>query len=64
MPAVELEWVEEEEAEDELGPDKKGKKKGRKGKKRELVFDENLGEVIARRKRKPGRQRGEWDEEF
>jgi hypothetical protein len=38
--------------------------KGRKGKKRELVFDENLGEVIARRKRKPGRQRGEWDEEF
>jgi len=63
VPAVELEWVEEEEEEDELGPGKKGKKKGR-GKKRELVFDENLGEVIARRKRKPGRQRGEWDEEF
>jgi N utilization substance protein A len=63
-PAVELEWVEEEEGEDELDLGKKGKKKGRKGKKRELVFDEDLGEVIARRKRKPGRQRGEWDEEF
>ncbi len=63
VPAVELEWVEEEEEEDELGLGKKGKKKGRKGKKRELVFDEKLGEVIARRKRKPGRQRGEWDED-
>jgi N utilization substance protein A len=64
VPAVELEWVEEEEEEeDDLGG-KKGKKKGRKGKKRELVFDEALGEVIARRKRKPGRQRGEWDEEY
>jgi len=63
-PAVELEWIEEEEEEEELGPAKKGKKKVGKGRKRELVFDENLGEVIARRKRKPGRQRGEWDEEF
>jgi N utilization substance protein A len=63
-PAVELEWIEEEEEEEELGPDKKGKKKGRKGRKRELVFDENLGEVIARRKRKPGRQRGEWGEDY
>jgi N utilization substance protein A len=62
-PAVELEWVEEEEEEEEIGG-KKGKKKGRKGRKRELVFDEDLGEVIARRKRKPGRQRGEWDEEY
>jgi N utilization substance protein A len=63
-PAVELEWVVEEEEEEDEGPGKKGKKKGAKGRKRELVFDENLGEVIARRKRKPGRQRGEWDEEY
>ena len=61
VPAVELDWIEEE---DEAGSDKKDKKKGRKGRKRELVFDENLGEVIARRKRKPGRQRGEWGEEY
>jgi N utilization substance protein A len=40
---------------------REGKKKGRR-KKRQLVYDEELGEVVSRRKRKPGRQRGEWEE--
>ncbi len=45
----------EEAAEGAKKPVKKGKKTA---KKRELVFDESLGEVVARRKRKPGR--GGW----
>lgn len=45
----------EEAAEGAKKPVKKGKKAA---KKRELVFDESLGEVVARRKRKPGR--GGW----
>ncbi len=58
-----LEWVsdeDEDEDEDELGH-RKSKQKGRR-KKRQLVYDEDLGEVVARRRRKPGRQRGEWEE--
>lgn len=52
---------EDEEGEEAIGGAKKPAKKGKKAsKKRELVFDENLGEVVARRKRKPGR--GGWDE--
>jgi N utilization substance protein A len=64
LPAPGLDWVEiEEEEEGELGPARKGKKKERKEKKRELVFDENLGEVVARRKHKPSRRRYEWEDE-
>lgn len=33
-----------------------------KKKRRELVFDEDLGRVVAKRRRKPGRSRGKWDE--
>ncbi len=54
-----------EEPTDEEGGDesaKKGKKAPKKGAKgRELVFDEALGQVIARRKRKPTRGGG-WEE--
>ncbi len=50
---------------EETDDDKKGKK-GKKGKnqRRELVFDERRGEVVAKRKRKGGRARdwGEFDE--
>ncbi len=59
----EVEFVGEEtdEAEGEAGAAKKGTKRSKKAsKKREFVFDEDLGEVVARRKRKPGR--GGWDE--
>ena len=44
------------EAEGEVADDKKGKKGKKTAKKRELVFDEALGAVVARRKRKPGRE--------
>ncbi len=51
------------EAEDEDGTVEKKGKKGKKGKnrRRELVFDERRGEVVAKRKRKGGRARG-WDD--
>jgi hypothetical protein len=63
-PAPGLDWVEiEEEEEDESGIPRKDKKKEQKGKKRELIFDENLGEVVARRKHKPSRRRYEWEDE-
>ncbi len=54
--------LEEEEEEGIKKPEKRGGKKA--AKKRELVFDETLGRVVARRKRKPGR--GGWEdyEEF
>ncbi|GAB4528497.1 MAG: hypothetical protein Kow0063_04790 [Anaerolineae bacterium] len=59
-------WYKDDEDEDEDEEDegwgrRKTKKKGRR-KKRQLVYDEDLGEVVARRRRKPGRQRGEWEE--
>jgi len=40
-------------------PIKKGKKAKKKG--RQFVFDENLGRVVAKHERKPGR-RGEWED--
>jgi N utilization substance protein A len=64
-PVAEPEPVEDvafEEVDDDSDASKKGKK-GKKGKnqRRELVFDERRGEVIAKRKRKGGRSRG-WDD--
>jgi len=38
---------------------KKGKKAKKKG--RQLIFDEELGRMVAKRERRPGR-RGEWDD--
>lgn len=54
------EFISESAAEDEdtRKPEKRGSKKT--AKKRELIFDETLGEVVARRKRKPSR--GGWDD--
>jgi hypothetical protein len=49
---------EEEFDEDEIGKGGKKKKKGRT-----LVFDERVGAVVAKRQRKPGRQREAWEEE-
>ncbi len=66
-PVVEFEAPAEAAEEEDEGSDATGKKKkGKKGKnrRRELVFDERRGEVVAKRKRKGGRARG-WDvEEF
>lgn len=33
-----------------------------KARRRQLVYDEELGEVVVRRRRKPGRRRGEWED--
>lgn len=59
-------WKEAAQEEEELealgeGPLKKGKKKR---KKRQLVFDEHLGEVVARKQRKPGRSGDRWEREI
>jgi N utilization substance protein A len=56
-------WDEEGEGEDEedLDAEQRSKKKKKK-KKQRLVYDETLGEVVAQRKRKPGRQRGKWED--
>jgi N utilization substance protein A len=56
-----FEGEEEEEGEGEELPTAKRRKKGRR-KKQRLVYDEDLGEVIVERQRKPGRQRDEWEE--
>lgn len=48
---------------DELFDDSgKPKKKKGKGKRRQLVFDEDSGEVVAKRRRKTNRKRNAWDE--
>ena len=56
-------WVENVEEDEDLeeGSRRGGKKKDQP-KKRQLVYDEDLGEVVARRRRKPGRQRDEWQD--
>jgi hypothetical protein len=44
---------------DEIEELKKAKAKQRR---RQLVFDEDLGQVVSKRRRKAGRSRGKWDE--
>jgi N utilization substance protein A len=61
VPEAPAGWEEEEGNGEEARTDKK--KKGR-GKKRELVFDDKLGEVVTHRRRKPSRQRGKWEDYF
>ncbi len=59
FPAEEVEYDEEDGEAQPAGAKKAPAKKAKKDtKKRELVFDEDLGQVVARRKRKPGR--GGW----
>lgn len=52
---------EETEEEDEQDQAPTGGKKGKKGR-TQLVFDEDAGRVVARKKRKPGRDRGGWED--
>ena len=42
--------------------DEERKRRDSKLKRRQLVFDEELGEVVAVRRRKKGRERDEWDD--
>jgi N utilization substance protein A len=58
-----LEYEEEEETyeyedEDEL------EERRRREKRRELVYDEELGKMVAKRHRKPGRRREEWEDYY
>jgi N utilization substance protein A len=63
VDAAEDEFVEEDFVDsddvDELAAH--GEKKA-KQRRRQLVFDEDLGQVVARRKRKPGRVRDDWED--
>jgi len=52
----EEEIYEYEEEEDEL------EERRRREKRRELVYDEELGKMVAKRHRKPGRHREEWED--
>lgn len=56
------ELIEEDEAFEEVA--RASKKGERKRKQRRLVFDEELGEVIARKRRKPGRRQDRWEREI
>lgn len=56
-------YDEDDDDDDDFGGGKKGKKKKKKERqqRRQLVFDEELGKTIIKRKRKGGRSRDEWD---
>ncbi len=54
----EEEGIYEYEEKDELEERKKREKR------RELVYDEELGKMVAKRHRKPGRQREEWEDYY
>jgi N utilization substance protein A len=58
-PTLEYEEEEEEEEEEE-GEEESEQRRKKKGKKRRLVYDEKLGEVVAKRQHKPSRRRDEW----
>lgn len=62
-PQIETRAAEEEdEDEDGVVLDEAGKKdKKARDKKRQLVFDENTGEVVSKRRRKGNRNRGDWN---
>jgi len=53
---------EEEEATYEYEEEDALEERRKKEKKRELVYDEKLGKVVAKRQRKPGRRREEWED--
>jgi hypothetical protein len=57
LEPVAADWTEEDTEDDD--PEKERGKKKARDKKRRLIFDENLGEVVAERRRKPSR-RGGW----
>ena len=57
-PGIVVVHTEETSQEDE--DEEERKRRGRKG--RELVFNEDIGEVVAKRKRKGSRRRPEWED--
>lgn len=63
-PGEEKPAEEEEKVAEKEGAQKRKKKGKKKRKQRELVFDEELGEVVVRKKRKPGRRHDQWEREI
>jgi len=65
-PETFAEALAEFEAEDEddanLSPEEKAKRKADKSKRQVMVFDEELGKVVAKRKRKSSRAQEDWEE--
>jgi len=57
-PVLEYEGEEDYEEEDEL------EERRKKAKRRELVYDEELGKVVAKRQRKPRRRREDWEDYY
>lgn len=49
---------------DELSSSADDKRKKDRAKRRQLVFDEELGKTVAKRRRKGGRKRDSWSDEF
>ena len=64
--------IEEEKPTEEYGKEEEGtyeyeekdelEERKKREKRRELVYDEELGKMVAKRHRKPGRQREEWED--
>jgi len=64
-PIEEEERTEEEEEEEDLyeyEDEDELEERRKKEKRRELVYDEELGKMVAKRHRKPGRHREEWED--
>lgn len=61
-PEYEEEFEEELDEEEEDSLERKARRKRQL--KRTLIYDEELGEVVARRRHKPGRGGAEWEEEI
>jgi N utilization substance protein A len=64
--AGEVDWKELVQEEQKFGEEAEPlpKKDKKKRKKRRLVFDEDLGEVVVRKERKPGRRPDRWAQEI
>lgn len=60
----EEEWEEEEEEEEEREEEKLIFAERKKRPMRDLVYDERLGEVVARKLRRPSRSRDDWQKEI
>jgi hypothetical protein len=60
-PAEEEEFEPEDEGDEERISERGSSKKDKRGR-RQLIFDEEHGRVVAKKKRKPGRAREEWED--
>ncbi|MBM3187122.1 MAG: transcription termination/antitermination protein NusA [Chloroflexi bacterium] len=58
------EWVEGEAEEDEESAEERRRKGRDRERGRQLEFDERLGRLVARKRRKPGRRRSDWEESW